>query len=76
MTDKIWTGSSRSTGISNAIVRDPDYHWIEPLPPPVLNGRITGMKGSQCGQCGMKFDYDYSYGFHCGNNRCPIGWNR
>ena len=29
-------------------------------------------KGIQCGECGMKFDHNKSYGYACQNSRCPI----
>lgn len=46
--------------------RDPDYDLIPPLPkaPP-------RKKGSQCGECGMKFEYGKAYGYCCINPRCP-----
>ena len=31
-------------------------------------------RGRQCGKCGMKFDYDTTYGYFCASNYCPMGW--
>ena len=28
--------------------------------------------GTQCGVCWMKFDYNKSYGYSCGNTGCPM----
>lgn len=30
------------------------------------------IRGVQCGVCGMKFDYNVGYGYHCGNLYCPM----
>ncbi len=46
--------------------RDPDYDIIPPLPKPVKQ-----KKGSQCGECGMKFDYNTAYGYCCQRDNCP-----
>jgi hypothetical protein len=54
------------------VERDPDYDYVPPLPKP---GQTTWQrKGTQCGECGMKFEYGRSYGFCCANSRCPTGW--
>lgn len=44
---------------------DPEYDFIPPLQTSPMK------KGTQCGECGMKFEYGQSYGFYCGNLRCP-----
>lgn len=55
-----------------AVDRDPDYDFVPPLPKP---GEATWVrKGTQCGECGMKFEYGKAYGFCCSNARCPTGW--
>lgn len=54
--------------VRNTVGPDSDYDFIRPLPDPYPPGK----KGIQCGECGMKFDYGVSYGYACGNNRCPI----
>jgi hypothetical protein len=52
--------------------KDPEYDWIPPMTQP---GPGEGPKrGSQCGECGMKFEYGKAYGFYCGNSRCPAGF--
>lgn len=50
--------------VSN-ILRDPDYDLLPPI------SEAQRPKGVQCGECGVKFDYGVSYGYHCGNGRCP-----
>ncbi len=52
-----------------SIKPDPEYDFVKPLPL-----QKKGSQGSQCGQCGMKFDYGVSYGFCCGQQNCPMGW--
>lgn len=55
-----------------AVERDPNYAWVPPL-----SERWDGTrqpKGTQCGECGMKFEYGKSYGFHCSNTHCPTFW--
>lgn len=49
--------------------RDPDFDWVPPIKdePPAKLGR-------QCGECGMKFEYNKSYGFHCSHYKCPMGY--
>lgn len=37
----------------------------DPLVSPVI-------KGIQCGECFMKFDYNKAYGYACQNARCPM----
>lgn len=51
------------------VEHDSDYDWIPPLPP--MTPAPT-RRGAQCGECGMKFDYDKTYGYACQNNRCPM----
>jgi hypothetical protein len=36
--------------------RDPDYDFVPPLPKPE-DRTWPQRKGSQCGECGMKFEY-------------------
>lgn len=33
------------------------------------------IRGTQCGKCGMKFEYGKSYGYHCPASDCPVGWS-
>ncbi len=54
-------------------VPDPDYDYVDPLPA-VAPAGVT-KKGRQCGQCGMKFDYDVTYGYNCGHQNCPMSLN-
>jgi hypothetical protein len=44
---------------------DPEYELVKYEPP---------KRGRQCGKCGMKFDYNMSYGFYCMSVECPMGW--
>lgn len=55
---------------STAPVHDPNYDWIPPLPP-LMPANLATKLGVQCGECGMKFDYDKAYGYACQNQRCP-----
>jgi len=48
-----------------SITPDPEYDFIPPLQAAPVK------RGTQCGECGMKFEYGKSYGFCCGNLRCP-----
>jgi hypothetical protein len=48
-----------------SIKPDPNYDLVPALPQ-------QAKKGSQCGECGGKFDYGSAYGFRCGNQRCPM----
>jgi hypothetical protein len=50
------------------ITPDPQYDRIEPLPAHPMQAQKRGI---QCGECGMKFEYGVSYGYACGNPRCP-----
>ena len=56
------------------VERDPNYDYVPPLP---ANHTFTWTapppKGRQCGECGMKFEYGQSYGYHCPSQRCPTG---
>ena len=45
---------------------DPNYDFIPPL-----QETSTTKRGTQCGECGMKFEYGMNYGYYCGNHRCP-----
>lgn len=47
------------------IVPDPQYELIEPRPK---------KRGRQCGECGMKFEYNQSYAHCCAMMDCPMGW--
>ncbi len=59
--------------IDTTITPDPEYDFIKPLRPD--EGRAIPMRrGTQCGECGMKFDYNISYGYGCSNNSCPMGY--
>jgi hypothetical protein len=49
--------------------RDPEYDLIPKLPE-----RPAPKKGSQCGECGMKFEYGVAYGYCCMNPRCPTNF--
>jgi len=55
-----------STSNPTYFTADPEYNLVEKLP--------VAKKGTQCGECGMKFDYGQAYGYHCGNSRCPVGF--
>ena len=46
-------------------ITDDGYEVVPPLP------KIQ-VKGSKCGECGMKFDRGKAYGFVCPNMRCPM----
>jgi hypothetical protein len=53
------------------ITPDPEYDLIAPLP-----GSLEAKapkRGSQCGECGVKFEYGQTYGYSCGSYRCPMG---
>jgi hypothetical protein len=52
------------------VEQDPDYDFIPPMP----KDRPAHKKGTQCGECGMKFEYGQAYGYCCQNARCPTGW--
>ena len=54
-----------------SIIPDPEYDFVKPY---ATRDMPPKKKGSQCGECGMKFDYGQTYGFCCGNNNCPMGW--
>ena len=54
---------------------DPNYDYIAPLIK--RDERQFPLKrGTQCGECGMKFEYGKAYGYCCMNQNCPTGWNR
>lgn len=42
---------------------DPEYDLIESRPM---------KRGTQCGKCGMKFDFNTAYGFCCPDYDCPV----
>lgn len=69
-----YTHATTGPFVLKSIVRDDHYEWVDPLPPPP-SGVVVTNKGRQCGQCGIRFDYDQTYGFRCGHPRCPTGWN-
>jgi hypothetical protein len=50
---------------------DPEYDFVTPWEKFTTR---RPKKGSQCGECGMKFDYGLAYGYCCGNSRCPMGF--
>ena len=53
-----------------SIVPDPEYDFIPPcktMPEPPKRGR-------QCGQCGLKVDYNLTMGYCCGDSNCPMGF--
>lgn len=45
---------------------DPNYDFVKPLP--------ELKRGSQCGECGQKFEYGHAYGYVCSRQRCPMGF--
>ena len=49
------------------IVPDPDYDFVPPLP-----DQPVGKKGTQCGECGIKFEYNSMYAFWCPSPKCPV----
>lgn len=51
------------------VERDPEYDWVPPL-----KDQPSGKRGTQCGECGMKFEFGKAYGYYCTNTRCPTGW--
>lgn len=55
------------------IQKDPEYEFVPPIPQNAYANQ-SGPKGRQCGECGMKFEYDKSYGYYCGSQRCPMGF--
>lgn len=69
--ERIQTCSSSSYKLSTpeSGSRDDDYVLI-----PKLSAEPQTKRGSQCGECGMKFEYGKNYGFHCGSYRCPMGF--
>ena len=54
-----------------SVTPDKDYDFVPPLPKQAEINR--GPKGTQCGECGMKFEYGKAYGYCCTNLRCPCG---
>lgn len=58
-----------SDGRYSTTEHDPDYDLIPRLPE-----RPVAKKGSQCGECGMKFEYGKAYGYCCMKPRCPTGF--
>ena len=53
---------------------DPEYDFIPPSPRPAEQN-WPYKKGTQCGECGMKFEYGKAYGYYCSNSRCPTQFN-
>ena len=53
-----------------SITPDPEYDFMQPY---ATMDKPKRKKGSQCGQCGMKFDYGQTYGYSCGHKDCPMG---
>ena len=53
-----------------SIAPDPDYDFVNPY---ATLEKPKRKKGSQCGRCGMKFEYGQTYGYSCGFNDCPMG---
>jgi len=49
------------------ILHDPNYDLVEYHP-------LPKKRGQQCGKCGMKFEYDKSYGYWCAEIDCPMGY--
>ena len=45
-----------------------DYEVVPDMP-------FVASRGRKCERCGVKFDYGVSYGFHCPDGGCPMGWN-
>jgi hypothetical protein len=60
----VYCGDRCNCQRGGAVTKDPDYDLIPPLQ--------GATRGTQCGECGAKFDYDKAYGFVCGNLRCPV----
>lgn len=54
------------TNRPSQIEPDPEYDFVAASP--------AVKKGRQCGKCGMKFDYNISYGYWCMNSGCPMGY--
>lgn len=48
----------------------PDGYRI--VNPPEIKKPDHAVKGSQCGVCGMRFDYGKAYGYSCSVGNCPI----
>ena len=59
----------------NTVTPDPAYDFVPPRRKDARNAWPV-KKGTQCGECGIKFDYGCAYGFNCSNPNCPTGWNR
>lgn len=55
------------------ITPDPDYEFVPPIKRWPETTRI--FRGRQCGECGMKFEYDKAYGYCCPRVACPMGWS-
>lgn len=58
-----------------SVTPDSDYDFIPPLVKRDER-QFPIKKGTQCGECGMKFEYGHAYGYCCPNHNCPTGWNR
>ena len=48
----------------------PDGYRI--VNPPEIKKPEREVKGTQCGVCGMKFDYGVAYGYYCPVANCPV----
>jgi hypothetical protein len=46
---------------------DPEYDLVKP--------RYKHKRGTQCGECGQKFEYGVSYGYYCSSVNCPMGFS-
>jgi hypothetical protein len=58
------------TDVIASVERDPEYDWIPPLKEATpWQQRLP--RGAQCGECGMKFEYRVTYGYHCPLINCP-----
>lgn len=54
------------------IEKDPEYDFIEPIGEALTKSL---KRGSQCGQCGAKFEYGKFYSYCCPHPDCPTGFN-
>jgi hypothetical protein len=47
---------------------DPEYDLVKK--------RHNFKRGTQCGECGQKFEYGVSYAYHCPSANCPMDFPR